>query len=94
MVTLTGQTSVARSGYALLRMVGLEELAARDPDHYVRLAVELANDTPRLQRLRRELPDRFDASPLRDEDGFVRDLENAFRDMWRSWCKAQAGRTA
>jgi predicted O-linked N-acetylglucosamine transferase (SPINDLY family) len=88
-VTLIGATSVARSGYALLKAVGLEELAAADADDYVRLAVALANDTPRLTRLHRDLPARFDASPLRDEAGLARDLEAAYRDMWRQWCRAQ-----
>ncbi|MBK8161709.1 MAG: tetratricopeptide repeat protein [Gammaproteobacteria bacterium] len=90
-VTLIGQTSVARSGYALLKTVGLEELAAADTEDYVRLAVELAHDPDRLARLRRELPARFDASPLRDEAAFTRDLEAAYRDMWQRWCAAGAG---
>ncbi|MBK8161710.1 MAG: tetratricopeptide repeat protein [Gammaproteobacteria bacterium] len=90
-VTLIGQTSVARSGYALLKTVGLEELAAADTEGYVRLAVELAHDPDRLARLRRELPARFDASPLRDEAAFTRDLEAAYRDMWQRWCAAGAG---
>ncbi|MBK8161712.1 MAG: tetratricopeptide repeat protein [Gammaproteobacteria bacterium] len=99
-VTLTGQTSVARSGYALLKAVGLEELAAHDAGDYVRIAVDLARDIPRLARLRRELPARFDASPLRDEAAFTRDLEAACRDMWRAWCgqapaqRAHTGRDA
>ncbi|MGE0372450.1 MAG: tetratricopeptide repeat protein [Gammaproteobacteria bacterium] len=86
-ITLTGQTSVARSGYALLKAVGLEDLAAADTEDYVRIAVELARDPDRLARLRQELPARFDASPLRDEAAFTRDLEAACRDMWRSWCE-------
>ncbi|MBK8161713.1 MAG: tetratricopeptide repeat protein [Gammaproteobacteria bacterium] len=86
-VTLIGQTSVARSGYAQLKTVGLEGLAARDEADYVRIAVELAHDPGRLARLRRELPARFDASPLRDEAAFTRDLEAACRDMWQRWCE-------
>ncbi|MCC6206967.1 MAG: tetratricopeptide repeat protein, partial [Gammaproteobacteria bacterium] len=85
-VTLAGETSVARSGLALLTSVGLEELVARDAADYVRIATALARDTDRLDRLRREIPTRFDASPLRDEAAFTRDLEAAWRDMWRRWC--------
>jgi predicted O-linked N-acetylglucosamine transferase (SPINDLY family) len=85
-VTLTGQTSVARSGYALLKTVGLDELAAADAAEYVRIAVALAHDTARLARLREELPARFDASALRDEAGLARDLELAYRTMWQRWC--------
>jgi predicted O-linked N-acetylglucosamine transferase (SPINDLY family) len=88
LVTLIGQTSVARSGYALLKTVGLEELAAADEAEYVRIAVALAHDRDRdrLNRLREELPRRFERSALRDEAGLARDLEAAYRDMWQRWC--------
>jgi len=29
------------------------------------------------------------ASPLRDERGLVRSVENAFREMWRIWCNGK-----
>ncbi|MCC6206744.1 MAG: tetratricopeptide repeat protein, partial [Gammaproteobacteria bacterium] len=93
-VTLAGETSVARSGLALLTSVGLEELVARDSADYVRIATGLARDTERLDRLRREIPARFDASPLRDEAAFTRDLEAAWRDMWRRWCQSEQGSAA
>jgi predicted O-linked N-acetylglucosamine transferase (SPINDLY family) len=86
-VTQRGETSAARSGFALLKAVGLEELAAEDEGDYARIAVALAGDAGRLQALRRELPARFAASPLRDEAALARDLEDAYRDMWRRWCR-------
>ncbi|MBK9132675.1 MAG: tetratricopeptide repeat protein [Gammaproteobacteria bacterium] len=92
-VSLAGESSVARSGLALLKSVGLEELVARDGADYVRIAAELARDPARLDRLRREIPARFDASPLRDEAAFTHDLEDAYRDMWRRWCRPQPGGT-
>jgi len=27
------------------------------------------------------------ASPLMDEERFTRDLEHAYRQMWRKWCE-------
>jgi protein O-GlcNAc transferase len=32
---------------------------------------------------------RLAASPLRDEAGFTRDLEIAYREMWQKWCDKQ-----
>jgi predicted O-linked N-acetylglucosamine transferase (SPINDLY family) len=93
-VTRIGATSVARSGHALLKLMGLEELAADNDEQYVRIVVALANDAERLDRLRSELPQRFAASPLRDERGLARDIEAAYRDMWRTWCRAQGRHTA
>ncbi|MCC6303301.1 MAG: tetratricopeptide repeat protein, partial [Gammaproteobacteria bacterium] len=85
-VSLAGESSVSRSGLALLSSLGLRELVATDAADYVRIASELAHDPQRLDRLRQEIPRRFDASPLRDEAAFTRDLEDAYRDMWRQWC--------
>lgn len=88
LVTLTGTRSAGRSGYALLRMTGMESFAARNEQEYVRIAVELAHDLPRLDALRTSMRARIEASPLRDEPGFARDLEAAYRGMWRRWCAA------
>jgi predicted O-linked N-acetylglucosamine transferase (SPINDLY family) len=30
-------------------------------------------------------------SPLMDEVRFVRDLEDAYRGMWRAWCESEPG---
>jgi len=43
-VTLPGRLMRGRQSAAMLRIVGVEELVARDSDHYVALALRLAND--------------------------------------------------
>jgi predicted O-linked N-acetylglucosamine transferase (SPINDLY family) len=86
-VTMVGETSVARSGYALLRTVGLDEFAARDEAAYVETAAALARDLDRVGTLRATLRERTAASALRDEAGFTRELEAAYRAMWREWCE-------
>jgi predicted O-linked N-acetylglucosamine transferase (SPINDLY family) len=43
-VTLPGEASKGRVGAMLYRAIGVEELIARDVDHYVELAVRLAQD--------------------------------------------------
>jgi predicted O-linked N-acetylglucosamine transferase (SPINDLY family) len=85
-ITLEGETSVARSGYALLQTLGLEELIARDEAEYVEIATRLANDLDRLDALRSGMRSRFEASALRDETGFTREIEDAYRAIWRDWC--------
>ncbi len=45
-VTLPGPASKGRVGAMLFRRLGVEELIARDADHYVELALRLANDRP------------------------------------------------
>jgi predicted O-linked N-acetylglucosamine transferase (SPINDLY family) len=81
-VTLAGDTHVSRAGLDVLTTVGLEALVTRTPDQYVRVAVDLARDRPRLNELRRTLRQRMRASPLCDAPGFTRRLEEAYRRMY------------
>lgn len=85
-VTLIGNTSVARSGYALLKLIGLTELAAPDTDRYLSTAAALATNLDQLEAVRRSLRARLEASPLRDEVGMANDLDIAYRSMWQAWC--------
>jgi predicted O-linked N-acetylglucosamine transferase (SPINDLY family) len=87
-VMLEGNTYASRFGSSALANVGLEELIARTCEQYVELAVELAGDLDRLARLRGELRARMVASPLLDFEGFTRHVEQAYRQMWRTWCAA------
>jgi protein O-GlcNAc transferase len=85
-VTLAGKTHASRVGASLLTNAGLPELVADTPEEYVRLAAELAGDLPRLSHLRRTLRQRMAQSPLMDAPRFARDIEAAYRAMWRKWC--------
>ena len=56
---------------------------ARDEEDYLAKAVELASDLPRLAEIRANLRSRMEASPLMDEIGFTRQVEQAYRGMWQ-----------
>ena len=45
----------------------------------------LARDVPAMNALRAKVRQAFDASERRDEGGFTRRLETAFRDMFCLW---------
>ncbi len=85
-VTLVGPTVVGRAGLSQLSNLGLTELAASTPEEFTRIAVGLASDLPRLTELRGSLRGRMKHSPLMDAAGFTRDVEEAYRTMWRRWC--------
>jgi len=87
-VSLAGKTAVGRGGLSILSNLGLPKLVAKTPEEYVRLAVALANDLPRLQALRATLRPRMQASPLMDAPRFARNVEAAYRQMWRKCCAA------
>ena len=84
-VTLVGKTVVGRAGLSQLNNLGLTELVAFNEADFVRIAVGLANDLPRLSELRRTLRRRMQNSPLMDAPKFARDVENIYRQVWREW---------
>ena len=85
-ITLVGQTVVGRAGLSQLTNLGLKELVAQTPEQYIQIATDLAGDLPRLAELRRTLRPRMQASPLMDAPRFARNIEAAYRQMWRNWC--------
>jgi len=91
-VTLIGNTAVGRAGWSQLCNLDLKELAARTPEEFVDIAVKLAGDPPRLAEIRRTLRQRMEASPLMDAKRFSRNVEAAYRQMWRKWCGAMVNR--
>ncbi|MGA3066578.1 MAG: tetratricopeptide repeat protein [Tepidisphaeraceae bacterium] len=88
LVTLSGQTAVGRGGRSILSNLNLPHLIAYTRDEYMRIVAALAGDLDQLDSLRRTLRSRLLASPLMDADAFTRDIESAYRQMWRSWCEA------
>jgi predicted O-linked N-acetylglucosamine transferase (SPINDLY family) len=92
-ITLVGITVVGRAGLSQLTNLGLEELAARAPEDFVRIAVDLAGDRAKLQTLHSGLRERMRRSPLMDALGFARGIEQAYRTMWRQWCDRGRSRT-
>jgi protein O-GlcNAc transferase len=87
-VTLVGSTAVSRAGWCQLSNLGLAELAAQTPEEFVRIAVDLAKDLPRLEQLRSTLRPRMEQSPLMDAPTFARNIEAAYRRMWQTWCES------
>ena len=85
-VTLTGGTSLHRAGTCLAMNLGLPELVASSEHEFVAKATALADNLPRLARLRAELRPRLEASPLGDAPRFAQKLEAAFRTAWRRYC--------
>lgn len=77
---------VSRWSTAMLKKVKLEELIAHSEDEYVVIAQRLAGDLVHLSELRAGLRGRVADSPLCDEAARTRQIERAYRWMWRKWC--------
>jgi protein O-GlcNAc transferase len=88
-ITLAAQTGVSRIGASLLTNLELADWIARAPEEFTRIAIRLACDLQALANLRSTLRHRLQASSLMDAAGFARNLELAYRRMWKSWCESQ-----
>ena len=86
-ITRAGETHVSRVGVSLLSSVGVEEFIAESAEDYIQKAIELANNAERLQELRANLRPRMRAAPLTHADMIARSLEDAYRTMWRRFCR-------
>jgi predicted O-linked N-acetylglucosamine transferase (SPINDLY family) len=84
-VTRVGETVVGRAGLSHMHNLGLMELVARTDEEFLQKAVELAGDLDRLGHLRATMRDRMRQSPLMDGPRFARNMEAAYRQMWRAW---------
>jgi FkbM family methyltransferase len=85
-ITLRGDRHAACVGASLLHACGLESLVAGSVDDYVASAVALARAPGRLAQLHGSLRQQLRGSVLMDEPRFVRNLESAFRGIWRDRC--------
>ncbi|HKT96400.1 MAG TPA: tetratricopeptide repeat protein [Paraburkholderia sp.] len=85
--TRAGRSAASRAGLSLLANLGLPELVAHSDAAYVEIVVSLARDPARLAALRAGLRTRMAASPLMDGARFARNMEAAYRLMWRDWCE-------
>ena len=81
-----GSTFRSSMGRAILGMVGLAELAVPGDDEYVAAVMSLARDPQRRQALRTGLRARVEASAICDAKALTRNLETAYRELWRRHC--------
>ena len=81
-ITIRGRHFASRMSASILTAVGLPELITSDLRAYEDLAVALATDSAKLDRIRGKLEENKHSQPLFDTRRFVRNLENAFEQMW------------
>jgi predicted O-linked N-acetylglucosamine transferase (SPINDLY family) len=89
-LTFPGKGFASRFCSSIVLAAGAPELVCSDPDDYVRKAVELAHDRPRLAAVRQSIADRRETSVLRDIPGLARRLEELY---WQMQGEAERGET-
>jgi len=83
-IMLAGPIFPYRYGGSVLLNIGLRDLIAASEDEYVRLAAALAADRSRLVAIRSTLRETMRGSPITDGPRFTRNLESAYRQMWKA----------
>lgn len=89
-VTLNSGTHGGRFGVSLLKNIGLSELTASTVEEYIEKAAGLAADTELLDVLHKNVRTMMEHSPLMDRTLYMKELENAYHRIWRTYCGAQS----
>jgi len=85
-VTLRGRVHATRVGASLLHRVGLDSLVAENEMDYVRIAGALGEDCGRRMQLGETLAVNV-RQQLCNGARLTGELEDAYRGIWRQWCK-------
>lgn len=85
-ISEAGAPVYGRLALCIMTRLGLGDLVGADEDGYVAAAVKLAHDPARLDEIRRTLRDRFRASTLFESAAHIREVEAAYRRLWRDYC--------
>jgi predicted O-linked N-acetylglucosamine transferase (SPINDLY family) len=85
-ISEAGPPVFGRLTLCIMTRLGLGDLVGADEDGYVAAAVKLGRDPARLDDIRRTLRDRFRASTLFESEAHIREVEAAYRRLWRDYC--------
>jgi predicted O-linked N-acetylglucosamine transferase (SPINDLY family) len=87
-LTQIGSTFAGRVAASLLKAIDLPELITHSPEEYEALAIELALNREKLQRIREKLARNRLTTPLFDTPLYTKHLEDAYEAMYHRY---QAG---
>lgn len=82
LITVPGMKKASRVASSLLNAIGLPQLVCPSLKDYENLAVNLAEDMPKLWEIRKHLEESRLTAPLFDTERWVRNLERGLDLMW------------
>jgi protein O-GlcNAc transferase len=91
-ITLRGSHFASRVASSILTAIGLSELITHTLEEYEALAVGLACDPGELRGIQEKLLSNRLTEPLFDTPRFARNLEKAYREMWKSFLMGERPR--
>jgi protein O-GlcNAc transferase len=91
-ITLQGNHFASRVSSSILSAIGLYDLITHSLESYEALAVRLANNPMEIQAVRQRIAENRTIKPLFDTPRFVRNLETAYKEMWKIFLSGDAPR--
>ena len=91
-LTKPGATFMSRMGASLCHSAGIPEMICGDAQAYEERAVALATQPADLAAVRQRLEEAHPAASLFDVSGFARQLEAAYRAVWRHHVEGDTAR--
>jgi predicted O-linked N-acetylglucosamine transferase (SPINDLY family) len=88
-ITLLGNCHVGRVGASILTNIGLTDFIANDINNYIKLAVDMSNNTKYLKEIRRNLREQMQKAPLCNAPSFASDVERAYQNIWYKYHQKQ-----
>lgn len=89
-ISLRGRTHGSRFGASILTNAGVRELIVENDINYVRRAVQLAESPKLLEAYHMGLRANMKRSPLMDTQGYMNELESAYREIWEKFCRTSS----
>ncbi|MDZ4850429.1 MAG: tetratricopeptide repeat protein [Pirellulaceae bacterium] len=90
LITLAGETMIARVAGSLLHSVGMSELVTHRLSDYERLSCSLAQNPSALSEIRHRLAQNIVQSDLFSGQAFARKIEKAYEAMWKRYLSGLA----
>lgn len=81
-LTMAGETLLSRQGASLLTAAGLGDWVVQNVDEYIKEAISLSKDLPRMAELRAGLRQYVSGSLVFDAKHFAKNLEDGLWGMW------------
>jgi predicted O-linked N-acetylglucosamine transferase (SPINDLY family) len=88
-VCMASDQAFANSTASALIALGIADTVANNEEEYIAAAVRLAQSPAKLSEYRASIRPRIEASYLMDYDGFVADMEAAYRLMWLNYLRKE-----
>lgn len=86
-ITLVGRTSASRHGVSIYENLGFTDWIAETEKDYLQKALKLARSPELIREMRTALRAHLAASILMDGKAYAHTIGEAYRTMWKSWCK-------